>query len=517
MMYAIQLDMYQAAAVAALVLLLGLFLVRNLDLLRRYCIPEPVAGGVVFALAHLVLRQAGILEISFDSTLQTFFMVVFFCSVGFTACFRLLKKGGLQVLLFLGIAVMMCVLQNGLGTFIASAFGLDPRLGLATGSIPMVGGHGTAASFGPLLEKAGVSGASAVAIASATFGLVAGCVIGGPTAVSRIRQKNLHSFETATGSNEVVVDKNEVTGAIDSGRFLNAALCLALAIGAGTVVSAWLNKVFTFPIYIGAMLVAAFIRNTTDMAGVDGSRDLIFIHHHLVAIASATFGLVAGCVIGGPTAVSRIRQKNLHSFETATGSNEVVVDKNEVTGAIDSGRFLNAALCLALAIGAGTVVSAWLNKVFTFPIYIGAMLVAAFIRNTTDMAGKEIPMEEISTIGSFSLSLFLGLAMMGLKLWELADLAVPMVVMLVAQTVLMMVYAYFVVFNLLGKNYDAAVMTSGFCGFGMGATPNATANMQAITQKYGPAPTAYFVVPLVGSLFIDFMNTIIITSFLNLL
>lgn len=397
MMYAIQLDMYQAAAVAALVLLLGRFLVRNLDLLRRYCIPEPVAGGVVFALAHLALRQAGILEISFDSTLQTFFMVVFFCSVGFTACFRLLKKGGLQVLLFLGIAVMMCVLQNGLGAFIASAFGLDPRLGLATGSIPMVGGHGTAASFGPLLEKAGVSGASAV------------------------------------------------------------------------------------------------------------------------AIASATFGLVAGCVIGGPTAVSRIRQKNLHSFETATGSNEVVVDKNEVTGAIDSGRFLNAALCLALAIGAGTVVSAWLNKVFTFPIYIGAMLVAAFIRNTTDMAGKEIPMEEISTIGSFSLSLFLGLAMMGLKLWELADLAVPMVVMLVAQTVLMMVYAYFVVFNLLGKNYDAAVMTSGFCGFGMGATPNAMANMQAITQKYDPAPTAYFVVPLVGSLFIDFMNTIIITSFLNLL
>lgn len=397
MMYAIQLDMYQAAAVAALVLLLGRFLVRNLDLLRRYCIPEPVAGGVVFALAHLALRQAGILEISFDSTLQTFFMVVFFCSVGFTACFRLLKKGGLQVLLFLGIAVMMCVLQNGLGAFIASAFGLDPRLGLATGSIPMVGGHGTAASFGPLLEKAGVSGASAV------------------------------------------------------------------------------------------------------------------------TIASATFGLVAGCVIGGPTAVSRIRQKNLHSFETATGSNEVVVDKNEVTGAIDSGRFLNAALCLALAIGAGTVVSAWLNKVFTFPIYIGAMLVAAFIRNTTDMAGKEIPMEEISTIGSFSLSLFLGLAMMGLKLWELADLAVPMVVMLVAQTVLMMVYAYFVVFNLLGKNYDAAVMTSGFCGFGMGATPNAMANMQAITQKYGPAPTAYFVVPLVGSLFIDFMNTIIITSFLNLL
>lgn len=304
---------------------------------------------------------------------------------------------GMSNVAHMGIAVMMCVFQNGLGAFIAGVFDLDPRLGLATGSIPMVGGHGTSASFGPLLEKAGVSGASAV------------------------------------------------------------------------------------------------------------------------AIASATFGLVAGCVIGGPIAVSRIRQKNLRSFETATGSNEVTVDKNEVTGAIDSSRFLNAALCLALAIGAGTVVSSWLNRIFTFPIYIGAMLVAAFIRNAADLARKEIPMEEISTIGSFSLSLFLGLAMMGLKLWELADLAVPMIVMLLAQTVLMMIYAYFVVFNLLGKNYDAAVMTSGFCGFGMGATPNAMANMQAITQKYGPAPTAYFVVPLVGSLFIDFVNTIIITTFLNFL
>ena len=163
------------------------------------------------------------------------------------------------------------------------------------------------------------------------------------------------------------------------------------------------------------------------------------------------------------------------------------------------------------------MVSAWLNKVFTFPIYIGAMLVAAFIRNTTDMAGKEIPMEEISTIGSFSLSLFLGLAMMGLKLWELADLAVPMVVMLVAQTVLMMVYAYFVVFNLLGKNYDAAVMTSGFCGFGMGATPNAMANMLVLTNKFGPAPKAFFVGPIVGGMFIDFVNTGVLTVFLQFL
>lgn len=393
----IELDMYQTLAVAVLVLMLGKFLRARVQVLERFCIPAPVIGGVLFAIFTCVCYVTGVAEFAFDDILKEVCMVMFFTSVGFQANLKVLKSGGRAMIVFLGVVIVLIVSQNFVAVGLAKLLGVDALVGLCTGSIPMVGGHGTAASFGPLLEKAGVSGASAV------------------------------------------------------------------------------------------------------------------------AIASATFGLVAGCVIGGPTAVSRIRQKKLHSFETATGSNEVVVDKNEVTGAIDSDRFLNAALCLALAIGAGTVVSAWLNKVFTFPIYIGAMLVAAFIRNTTDMAGKEIPMEEISTIGSFSLSLFLGLAMMGLKLWELADLAVPMVVMLVAQTVLMMVYAYFVVFNLLGKNYDAAVMTSGFCGFGMGATPNAMANMQAITQKYGPAPTAYFVVPLVGSLFIDFMNTIIITSFLNLL
>ena len=396
-MLQIELNMYQAVAVAALVLLLGRFLVGKIPFLTKYCIPEPVVGGVVYAVVHLILRSAGILEISFDSTLQSFFMTVFFCSVGYTACFRLLKKGGVQVFLFLVVSVIMVALQNGLGAALAAVFGLDSRLGLAVGSIPMVGGHGTAGAFGPVLEEAGVAGASAV------------------------------------------------------------------------------------------------------------------------AIASATFGLVAGCMIGGPLAYRRIHSLSLKSAETATGSEEVIVDKNEVTGAIDSRRFLDGALYLAVAIGAGTIVSAYLGKLMTFPSYIGAMVVAAVIRNVVDAAHKDMPMEEISTIGSFSLSLFLGLAMMGLKLWQLAELALPMIVMLAAQTILMAIFSYFVVFNLLGKNYDASVMTSGFCGFGMGATPNAMANMQAITAKYGPAPTAYFVVPLVGSLFIDFFNAIIVTTFMNFL
>ena len=376
-MKTIELDMYQATAVAALVLLLGRVLVAKISILRRYCIPAPVVGGFLYAIVHTIVRGMGILEISCDMTLKNVFMVAFFCSVGFTASFR------------------MVILQNILGAGLASVFGLDPRLGLATGSIPMVGGHGTAGSFGPLLEELGVANASVVAIASATYGLVAGCVIGGPIATAKIRK------------------------------------------------------------------------------------------YKLSAVA-----------------------------EAATKTETVETDE---TGAIDSARILDGLLYLIVAIGAGTIVSMFLGKFMTFPFYIGAMLVGAIIRNIMDVQNKEIPMEEISTLGGASLSVFLGLAMIDMKLWQLAELAVPMVVMLLAQTVLMFFYANFVVFNVLGKSYDAAVMTSGFCGFGMGATPNAMANMQAITGVYGPAPTAFMVVPLVGSLFIDFVNATILTGFISFL
>ena len=394
-MKVIELDMYQATAVAAIVLLLGRILVDKIAILRKYCIPAPVVGGFIYAILHLVVRSAGILEISADMTLKNVFMVAFFCSVGYTASFKMLKKGGIQTIVFLLLAVVMVILQNCLGAGLASAFGLDPRLGLATGSIPMVGGHGTAGSFGPMLEELGVANANVVAIASATFGLVAGCAIGGPIAYNKIHKFNLKS------------------AALDT-----------------TI--------------------------------------------------------------------------------------EEMVEKDE-TGAIDSKQFLDAFLYLIIAIGAGTVVSMFLGKLMTFPFYIGAMLVGAVIRNVMDAMHKEIPMEEIGTLGGSCLSIFLGLAMIDMKLWQLAELALPLVVMLAAQTILMFVYAYFVVFNVFGRTYDAAVMTTGFCGFGMGATPNAMANMQAVTGQYGPAPTAFMVVPLVGSLFIDFCNVSILTAFINFL
>lgn len=398
-MLQINLDMFQAAAVAMGVLLVGRFLVAKFEVFRRYCIPEPVVGGVLFALLHLALRSAGILEISFDATIQTIFMNMFFCSVGFAAAFKMLKKGGKLVFIFLAIAISVVVLQNTMGAGIATLFGVNPLLGLATGSIPMVGGHGTSAAFGPLLEEAGLSGGTVVAVASATFGLVSGCVIGGPIASSVIKKYNLKPTENASGNE----GEEATAGRIDQTRFLNAIMFLFVALGVGTIIGKYLS----------------------------------------------------GFTVLGTT--------------------------------------------------------------LTFPGYIGAMMAAAIIRNVWEMKNWDVPMEEINTIGGYCLSVFLGLAMMGLKLWQLADLALPMVVMLAAQTVFMFIIARYVCFPLLGKSYDAAVITSGLCGFGMGATPNAMANMQAVTKKNGPSPTAFLVVPLVGSLFIDFFNGIIITLFMSFL
>lgn len=393
-MITLQLDMYQAIALAALVYCLGRTMVKKLAFLNRYCIPAPVAGGVVFALLHLALYAGGILELTFDSTLQSVFMTIFFCTVGFTACFRLLKKGGVQVFIFLALAVGICIVQDAAGSALAAVFGLDPLLGLCMGSMPLVGGHGTSGSFGPLLEESyGVAGATTVALAAATYGLVAGSMMGGPVARARVVKHGLKSTAAEEGNATA-----EVASPIDGNQFINAAMFIAVAIGLGT-----------------------------------------FIYNGFKAIG------------------------------------------------------------------------------LTFPTYIGAMLAAAAIRNIWDVQGKDLPMEEIDALGGLSLNLFLSMAMMTLKLWQLAALALPMIVILLVQTVIMFLYANFLVFNIMGRDYEAAAMTTAFCGFGMGATPNAMANMRALAENYGPAPRAFFVVPLVGSLFVDFFNAMVLTTFMNLL
>ncbi|MGE5631913.1 MAG: sodium/glutamate symporter [Caulobacteraceae bacterium] len=395
----LKLDIIQTIALAAVVLFLGQTLRKKVSFLEKYCIPAPVVGGLIFATLALVLRQTGIMTFEMDTTLQSVLMTAFFTTVGFTASFKLLKKGGIKVAIFLGVAIVLVVLQNIVGVSLAKVFNLNPLIGLATGSVPMTGGHGTAGAFAPIFEKAGATGATTVAMASATFGLIMGSMIGGPIA-------------------KRLIEKHGLT------------------------------------------------------------------------------------------------QKN--SQPKAVGQAAVTV--KEKAKELVSGNIASAASQIILAMGLGTIISTLLQNLgMTFPSYIGAMFAAAIMRNISDSTKSyTVYMDEIDVLGNVSLSLFLSMALMGLKLWQLAELAVPLIVMLLAQTILMALFAYFVTFNLMGRDYEAAVLTSGHCGFGMGATPNAIANMEAIAGKYGAAPAAFFILPLVGSLFIDFFNAGIITTFMNL-
>ena len=389
--------MYQTIAVAVVVLILGAFLKRKISFLEKFCIPAPVIGGLIFAIFTLICYSTGILEIDFDDTLKEVCMVFFFTSVGFQANLKVLKSGGKPLLIFLVLVIILIITQNFTAIGLANLLGLDSLTGMTTGSIPMVGGHGTAGAFGPVLEDFGISGATTVCTAAATFGLVAGSLMGGPIGNRLIKKYNL--LETIKNDDDTLLVEEEEKH-----------------------------------------------------------------ERHFSMYAPAVFQLI-------------------------------------------------------IAVGIGTIFSKLLSLTgMTFPIYIGAMIAAAIMRNIGEYTGKiTIHMGEINDLGGICLSLFLGIAMITLKLWQLADLALPLVILLAGQVALMFLFSYIVVFNVMGRNYDAAVLVAGTCGFGMGATPNAMANMQAICEKYEPSVKAYLIIPIVGSLFADFLNSLTITFFINLL
>ena len=220
-------------------------------------------------------------------------------------------------------------------------------------------------------------------------------------------------------------------------------------------------------------------------------------------------------MIGGPLAELLIKKKDL--LKTAVPPEENGTEEKNVKKL--AGGYAGAVFIMVIAVGGGTVITMLLRETgLTFPVYIGAMILAAVIRNVGEYTGK-IPLfrDKVQDIGSIMLSLFLGVAMITLRIWELASLALPMIVLLLAQTVWMVFYGAVIVFRTMGKDYDAAVITAGFCGFGMGATPNAMANMQAVTSRFVPSAKAFLLIPIVGSLFTDFLNSILITFFINLI
>ena len=234
--------------------------------------------------------------------------------------------------------------------------------------------------------------------------------------------------------------------------------------------------------------------------------------------ACATYGLVSGSLMGGPIARAKIKKYGLHSSVKAEAV-ETVETVQEPSPAKDQGAdsILKAFILLIIAAGIGTYINAYFDGKITLPTYMGAMIVALIIRNVSDWRKIELPMHAIDISGNVCLNIFLAIALMTLKLWELAALAVPMIVTLLVQTLIMFLFASFIVFRVMGRDYEAACMTTAFCGFGMGATPNAMANMLSVTGQYGPAPKAFFVVPIVGGMFVDFTNTAVLSVFLNFL
>jgi glutamate:Na+ symporter, ESS family len=246
-----------------------------------------------------------------------------------------------------------------------------------------------------------------------------------------------------------------------------------------------------------------------------------------LAMAAATFGLVSGGLIGGPVATSLIRKYHPRrapggvSREAAAAvaqldSLDEEIDTEPVGEPATAYTLLKVLTIVLVAMWGGGLLSSWLGQYVTLPAYIGAMIVAAIVRNVADVA-KIVHIEQrtVDDLGTIALSLFLAMALMSLRLWELLDLAVPMLVILLVQVCMMAAFAYLITFRLMGRDYDAAVMAGGHCGFGLGATPNAVANMESITERFGAAPRAFLVVPMVGAFFIDFTNALIITTFIN--
>lgn len=418
----ITLNGYYTLILATLVLLFGRFLVVRIKFLANYNIPEPVAGGLVAGVIVFALKSFFDISFIFNTQLQTAFMLMFFASIGLSADFSRLKVGGLPLVIFTALVSGFIVLQNIVGVTMASLLDLDPLLGLVTGSITLTGGHGTAGAWGPILEqKFGITGATTLGIATATFGLVAGGMIGGPVAkflLKRMKHERLPKPVNPTHLEKVAADQS--------------------------------------------------LYSTQHSENADADE----------------------AMFDKPDEIRKI---------TASSTIETLA--------------LFAA-CLAFAdimtqVGRGTF--------FELPTFVWALMCGVILRNIlTHFFNFDMFDRAIDVFGNASLSLFLAMALLSLRLWELVDLALPVLVILAVQVVVMMAYAVFVTYRFMGKNYDAVILAAGHCGFGMGATPTAVANMQAVTDRYGPSYKAFLIVPIVGAFFVDLVNATVLQIFTQL-
>lgn len=391
------LDMYMTAVAGIAALALGSWMNRKVPGLKRLCIPAPVTGGIVASLLTLALYQIWGIEVHFDGTIKDICMMVFFTTIGLQSNLSVIKTGGKPLVLMVCLVATLIGLQNLTGIGMASCLGVNRLIGLAAGSITMCGGHGTAAGFSGMLAGMGLQGADSIAIAAATFGLLAGSLMGGPLADGIIRRKRL----CEPGDDSLAVkEQGKVEIGLSGEGYTRAIFLILVSMGIGSLLNKLLIRTgITFPTYFSSMIVGAIICNVSELSS---------------------------CIP---------RPDNL----------------------------------------------------------------------------------EIGSISTISLSLFLGMAMVSLRLWELSGIALPLLGILCVQALLMAIYARFIAFPVLGRNYDAALLVSGLCGFGLGATPNAMANMSAVASRHRYSTMPFMVVPIVGAVFVDIINIGLITLFANLI
>ena len=395
----LKLGMFETLALAVLAIYFGDFLRSKMPFLKKYCLPSAVVGGTIFSLISLALYYGGIAELRFDyKTANTLFYCMFFAASGAAASMALLKKGGKLVVIFAILAAILAFLQNVLAVGLGMAMGMNPLIALMTGSTPMTGGHGNAAAFAPLAVNAGATAALEVALAAATFGLISGCMVGGP---------------------------------------------------------------------FGNFVIKRF---RLEDPSLDGQEE-----------AAAASGKSVGTLVSKANVVSAV--------------------------------FM---MMLALGIGQGFFLV--LKKFgLNLPIHVCAMLAGILVRLALDARKNtsEAVYEAIDTVGEFSLGLFVSMSIISMQLWQLAGLGGQLVVLLVAQVVFILIFAYFLTFMLLGKNYDAAVMAVGHIGFGLGAVPVSMTTMSTVCQKYRMSRLAFFVVPVIGGFISNLSNAVIISGFIN--
>jgi len=402
-LFSYKFGMLATAALSLIMYLVGTFIVKKVAFLRKFYIPVPVVGGVLFALVNLVLYLTGVADLSFDTTIQTIAMNMFFTSVGYMASLSDLKKGGIGVVILLLSTAGLIAVQNGVGVGLCAIFGVDLRAGVLVGSVPYTGGNGTAAAWGATLGDA-LPYANALGNAAATVGLVLGGILGGPVAKFLLTKakKNTSSVEIS----EIVEEKKDEK--LDYNHILSVVIILFVCMGVAQILEPYFTKLM-----------------------------------HLIS-------------------------ENL-----------------------------------------------------TLPSYILSMILAMIVRNIQEgVFHQKIHTLENDKVGDLGLQVFLSIALTTLNLSRLfakdvANVALVLLVSIPVQLVIVAIYVSLVTFNVMGRDYDAVVISCGHCGYGLGATPTAIANMDTFTKKNGKSIKAYLTVPIVGALFLDFANALIISLFIG--